>query len=538
MIKVKFTGFWLLLATGMATAVFNSCGENIVNLETNKTPTCTITSPQNNAQFSTGENVTVTVVAEDVDGTIAEVQLYVDNAGHSTKTAFPYNFTVNAGELSAGTHTLRAVAKDDQGAQGESTVNITVNQPNPNSPLPDPAGTITANISANTSINLTEFGGSIGWTGPDNFNLYSGNYASTVSICNLGQMRGLGNMGAVPQAGFTTPQYNISSIACETGYGYVIKFESNTMKPQFVRLYVDETIVSTQGGIMGAKVKYLYAFDSTALSVSADSLIFANVQGTKTVTVTTDAADWTYSNYDSWISIVKNSNTLSVSVEANETLTERRGSITVTANDKQQTVRIRQEAGTIPVTSAPYSIGDLYHVNGVLGVVYKVSNGGRNGMIVSYRDTLTSWSTEHEVTGTTADDGRRNMNIIKQRTLWEFRYPPFKWCDDMNTGGTVNWYLPSIEEMKDLYAGFCGLSAYPGVENDAPTVYKTFRDKFNAPLVRYGGNNIVETDSYWSSSEVEGNANQAWIQNFHLGQQYNFYTKAQYRFRVRCVRSF
>ncbi|MCL2511194.1 MAG: Ig-like domain-containing protein [Bacteroidales bacterium] len=101
---------------------------------TNQPPTCIITNPQNNATFSTDENIAVTVVAEDADGYIVEVQLYVNNVGHSIKTSFPYNFTINSGELSPGTHTLKAVAKDDKGANGESTVSIIVEQPNTESP--------------------------------------------------------------------------------------------------------------------------------------------------------------------------------------------------------------------------------------------------------------------------------------------------------------------------------------------------------------------------------------------------------------------
>jgi len=80
------------------------------------------------------ENIPVTVVAEDADGTIAEVQLYVDNVGYSLIEKFPYNFTINAGELNPGSHTLKAVAKDDQGAKGEATVTVTINKPSTESP--------------------------------------------------------------------------------------------------------------------------------------------------------------------------------------------------------------------------------------------------------------------------------------------------------------------------------------------------------------------------------------------------------------------
>ena len=95
--------------------------------EVNQSPTCIITSPQNNAQFNINESIMVTVVAEDSDGTIAEVRLYINNVEHSVKTEFPYNFTINAGELSAGSHTLKAVAKDNLSATAEATVSITIN---------------------------------------------------------------------------------------------------------------------------------------------------------------------------------------------------------------------------------------------------------------------------------------------------------------------------------------------------------------------------------------------------------------------------
>ena len=100
----------------------------------NKQPTCTISNPQAGAQFNMDESISVTVVAEDSDGFIVEVQLSVDDVGHSLIKAFPYNFTINAGELQPGVHTVKAVAKDNQGAIGEATVSITIKQPSTESP--------------------------------------------------------------------------------------------------------------------------------------------------------------------------------------------------------------------------------------------------------------------------------------------------------------------------------------------------------------------------------------------------------------------
>ncbi|MDR0737599.1 MAG: hypothetical protein LBF39_00840 [Prevotellaceae bacterium] len=131
----------------------------------------------------------------------------------------------------------------------------------PNQPVPDPEGTITANISSDTRIILMDIG-YIGWTGPDNFNLYS-SYGNKVSICDLGEMKGLVNITSIPSTGYTIAASSNASVACESGHGYVVKFEVayfdgykliNTVDID-VRLYVVEPIVR-DGDIIGAKVKY------------------------------------------------------------------------------------------------------------------------------------------------------------------------------------------------------------------------------------------------------------------------------------------
>jgi hypothetical protein len=128
--------------------------------------------------------------------------------------------------------------------------------------VPDPEGTITVNISESTekSTGISIYGSNyyVGWTKPDNF--YLSNYGNLVSICNVGNITGLGNITKIPVSGFTIPTPSSTNIACETGHGYVIKFESNS-EIAYIRLYVVEKIVSTSGGIMGAKVKYQFPFE-------------------------------------------------------------------------------------------------------------------------------------------------------------------------------------------------------------------------------------------------------------------------------------
>jgi hypothetical protein len=141
----------------------------------------------------------------------------------------------------------------------------------PDNAVPDPTGTITVNITEITreeeGIIIGLFGG-IAWYPPNNFLLGCNDYNENgnwqhynVSICNLGSMSGLGNITKIPASGFTVPSELNLSVACEEGHGYVVKFEKEDgSSPEYVRLYVVESIVSTSGGIMGAKVKYQYPF--------------------------------------------------------------------------------------------------------------------------------------------------------------------------------------------------------------------------------------------------------------------------------------
>ncbi len=104
-------------------------------------------------------------------------------------------------------------------------------------------------------------------------------------------------------------------------------------------------------------------------------------------------------------------------------------------------------------------------------------------------------------------DGKRHGLIAAEADLpggdkytWEAAK---KACDDLNENGYSDWYLPSKEELNRLYYV---KSAVGG-----------FSDSY-----------------YWSSTE--GNADDAWGQNFNYGLQY--YNFKYYNNRVRAVRAF
>ena len=263
--------------------------------------------------------------------------------------------------------------------------------------------------------------------------------------------------------------------------------------------------------------------DSTQLILSQERLSFEQNGGSQNVTITTDALDWTYSCSESWLNISKNSNMLSISMNPNNSMVERVGRIAIQAIENKKIITVSQ-TGITTHSSAPYEVGDLFYKNGTSGMVYKVSDDGLHGMIVSLKEVSYYWSkswNEHSVTGATdQSNGISNMNRIKQITGWESIYPAFKWCDDLNIGNVSDekWYLPAINELNEFYAA-----------------YNVNSNQFDKALIHYGGNATDPNNpTYWSSSEnSEGTA---WSLYFGNGNRYNDWKHGSWR--IRAVRTF
>ncbi len=104
-------------------------GTITVQAAANTPPSISITSPAGGVTFTAPASVTITANATDSDGTVAQVEFFVDGASVGVDTSSPYS--VMANNVSAGPHTLTATATDNAGAKTTSgAVNITVNAPN------------------------------------------------------------------------------------------------------------------------------------------------------------------------------------------------------------------------------------------------------------------------------------------------------------------------------------------------------------------------------------------------------------------------
>lgn len=120
----------------------------------------------------------------------------------------------------------------------------------PNKEVPDPAGTIQLSMrnSDNGQTELDKI-----YIENENFRGHEGVHYFT----SLGPVNGLGNVAHIPTSGWA------SSVAVIPGHGYVAYSAGNSYwsTPQrWYRIYVTDYIVSTSGGIIGAKVKYQAPF--------------------------------------------------------------------------------------------------------------------------------------------------------------------------------------------------------------------------------------------------------------------------------------
>ena len=372
-----------------------------------------------------------------------------------------------------------------------------------------------------------------------------------MKFAKIGEVAGVGDIKNIPMSGWE------QDAVLEPGCGYVVWLDDTT----YCRMYVEDWIHNnSKDGTTGAKIKYQMPFKPTIIKASESSLsIPVGGYYQFLVHIETNAKDWKYESPEEWIKLSHIENTILVSVDKNESIFGRTGTVIVRANE--QIIRIPVIQAPIVQSSAPYAIGDLYYENGVIGVVYKVSDYGNHGMIASLTSKESRWTTTETFDGhyfgcSSRINGMENMEKIKQIENWSELFPAFKWCDDLNTGGVTGWYMPAIEELKDLYVGYNNMNEYM-VDYNAHIVYSTEREKFNEVLINNEGNPILKGEShrtgYWlvspyHLSSTEGEADKlsdyhvyraSWLVEFDSGYMNNIcFPCAHGSSFVRAVRAF
>lgn len=190
---------------------------------------------------------------------------------------------------------------------------------------------------------------------------------------------------------------------------------------------------------------------------------------------------------------------------------------------------------TVAVTQKDAKPGDYYYdnnswetggiVNGkkIVGVVFYVNpDDKQSGKIVSLDEAKQlKWSlAAAPQPGANSDlDGMANLAAIKKVTDWTTKYDAEAWCN-AKTDADLTWYLPAVDELRQLFAASCskvwvasGATAANEVnnwtENSATMVpnetnpFPTERAAFNALFTKVGATalNADGTTKYWSSTQ-------------------------------------
>lgn len=132
---------------------------------------------------------------------------------------------------------------------------------------------------------------------------------------------------------------------------------------------------------------------------------------------------------------------------------------------KDDTVAASDGAYPYPPVTRCYEVGDLFSEGGVEGIVVRVDETGRHGLLVSLKHTagIFGYTCSHIekdgvirdyrplATGAAdPDDGWRNMltveDIIANTPLTWDNFSAFKVCREQGAG----WYLPAIHELECL----------------------------------------------------------------------------------------
>jgi hypothetical protein len=186
-----------------------------------------------------------------------------------------------------------------------------------------------------------------------------------------------------------------------------------------------------------------------------------------------------------------------------------------------------------------YNVGDVYPVTGTpLGIVFEISNGGKNGKIVALKESQQRWgankdeSADGVPTIRDVNDGKTaSQNLIeKRRSGGNFAtdYFVFNWLlNTMNESNVYGeWYMPAKNELRSLVAGMSGLT-YSQIENTwtdgnsmpnftSQTCVDARKD-FNSKIKNAGGTEMnITNGQYWASTEAD--ATYVWSVHLETGK--------------------
>jgi regulation of enolase protein 1 (concanavalin A-like superfamily) len=152
-------------AGSVTTATFSNITVRSTTPPSNQPPSVTITAPGSGANFTAPATIAISASASDPGGSVTQVQFFAGSTLLATDTTSPYAYSWT--NVAAGSYSLTAVARDNQGATRTSaavpvTVTSTTNQP-PSVSITTPVSgaTLTAPATIAIAANASDPGGSV-----------------------------------------------------------------------------------------------------------------------------------------------------------------------------------------------------------------------------------------------------------------------------------------------------------------------------------------------------------------------------------------
>ena len=218
---------------------------------------------------------------------------------------------------------------DEDNPLGENSEN------NPNVPVADPEGTVSMNILNNgEAFDLGDAGCDIAIDAGNN--LKRGN--SFVEFVDLGEMKGLGNITAIPVDGWS------STVAAIPGHGYVIYFAVYKI---YARLYVEKYLKNTDGGIVGVSVKFQQRFE-TIIEFEKEYVNFTSESSTEIIKFKNRSVV-SIQSAPEWCNVSLTETTINITVSDNLTAHEYKDKIILSNNSGESILNITQSASLNPI---------------------------------------------------------------------------------------------------------------------------------------------------------------------------------------------
>lgn len=119
--KMKSFSGYVIVVLLIQLIALSSCKE-----KENESPVAEITSPVDGTMVMPGDRITVTASAEDPDGSIVEVKLYLDYTYVAVFTEPPYEYLWEIGDSLYGDVEVRVTAVDNESAANSDEIVVTV----------------------------------------------------------------------------------------------------------------------------------------------------------------------------------------------------------------------------------------------------------------------------------------------------------------------------------------------------------------------------------------------------------------------------